>query len=363
MKRTPLHPCHQELGARMVPFVGWEMPIQYSGIRDEALAVRHSAGLFDVSHMGRLRIRGKDRVRFCQLLVTADVEAMKLWRVRYALALRPDGTVVDDLLVAREKGILHLCVNGCNHEKVRGWMEDHLGSLDVSIEDVTDATAMMALQGPRAAEVLGPLTDIDLAAVRSYRFRRGHLLGHETLISRTGYTGEDGFEITVEASAAAEVWRALLRSPAVRPAGLGSRDTLRLEAALPLFGHEISDTITPVEAGLLRHIDLHAPFIGRETIERLARDGTSKRLVGLVSEGRRVPRQGYSIQADGVTIGEIVSGTASPTLEKNIATGYIRTDHPLGSSSLAVDIRGHLETVREVELPFYRCEGGALELP
>ncbi len=347
--RTPLHDVHVRRGARMVDFHGWEMPIQYRGIVEEHAAVRNGAGLFDLSHMGRLRVRGRDRRAFLQRVLTIDVDRLSPGRCRYAFLLTEKGTVVDDLIVYAGAEDDLLVVNASNREKDLAWLREHRSG-DATVEDETFEVALLAPQGPRSLETVRKALGLDPGGLGYYSF--GDFGG--VPVSRTGYTGEDGFEVFVPAARAAETWERLVAAGAV-PAGLGARDTLRTEAAMPLYGNDIDDTTTPLEAGLDFAVALDKPdFIGRDALRADPRP--ARRLAGLVLESRRIARHGYEVFHAGSKAGAVTSGTWSPTLEKSIALAYLPRELRKPGQEVEVDVRGRREKARTVKLPFYRRE-------
>ncbi len=345
----------------MVPFGGWKMPVQYTGILEEAQAVRQRAGLFDLGHMGRVRVTGADAEAFLQRLQTNDAAKIQPGRIRYAMILDENGLTQDDILVYREPAGagFFLVVNASNADRDLGIMQRVAADFgDVRIEDLTDQLAMIALQGPRAAEIAQSVTDIDLAGLKYYAWDRGHVAGVPAAMSRTGYTGEDGFEIYLPHEAATPLWGELLAKGAKHglvPCGLGSRDILRLEAGMPLYGHEIDETTTPLDAGLEFAVKFTHDFVGRPALERVqAAGGPTRRLVGLVTDSKRVPRQGYPILTGDRELGTVCSGGASPTLGKNIATAYVPADFGEPGAAVEFAIRDKREPARIAALPFYQ---------
>lgn len=355
--RTPLFDRHCESGARMVPFGGWEMPVQYEGILAEHHAVRTSAGLFDVSHMGRVEIHGPDAIRFVNYLTTNDVERLEPFQSQYSVACYEDGGIVDDLLVYRCPDRLLIVFNAGNRAKDLAWMQRHVGAFDAQIMNLSDATALIALQGPNAEAILLRLTDLPLASLGYQRFVEGVVAGVPARIFRTGYTGEDGFEIWYGAEEAAHVWNALLETGAgfgVKPCGLGARDTLRLEAGLCLYGHEIDETTNPLEAGLGWITKFKKPdFIGRQALVDIRDAGLKRKLAGFKLVERGIPRQGCPILFEGAAAGVCVSGTISPTLGYGIGAGYVPLSAASPGNRLDIDIRGKLLPAEVVRLPFY----------
>jgi len=354
--RTPLYELHRRLGARLVPFAGFEMPVQYSGILAEHAAVRNAAGLFDVSHMGQIHLGGPGAVAAAERLVSSPVASLRRGRVRYGLLCNEDGGVVDDVTVYRlAEDALMLCVNASNVEKDWRWIVRHAGP-EVALRDRSAETALLALQGPASAAVLAPLSDADLGALRRFAFVEGAVAGRPALISRTGYTGSDGFELYLDAGAGETVFEALLdagRAHGLLPAGLGARDTLRLEAALPLYGHELDDATSPLEAGLERFVKRAAGgFLGAEAIERRAAAGHTRALVGFVLDGRGVARAGHEIVRDGRPVGRVTSGAPSPTLGKPIGLGYVPPALAGPGTLLEIAIRDRAVPARVVRTPF-----------
>lgn len=361
--KTPLHAWHSSHHGRLVEFAGWDMPIQYTSIVEEHVATRTAAGLFDISHMGRLEFRGPDALTLVDRLVTRYVAKLKPGAVRYALVTNERGGILDDVLVyhvARVDGSPHvmLVVNASNRRKIVSWIEQHRRADEqVVMDDVTRATAMIAVQGPRAIEIVEPLVDIDLGGMKYYTGSAARWGEIEVLVSRTGYTGEDGCELIVPAAAATAVWRQLIEAGAERglvPVGLAARDTLRLEAGMPLYGHELTEEITPLQAGLAFAVQLDKhPFIGRDALVAAAADPSWPRRVGLRLDDRRVPREHYRVLRDGQEVGAVTSGTFSPTLQCPIAMAYVIPEAAEVGGRLDIDIRGRSASAEVVELPFY----------
>lgn len=353
----------------MVDFAGWSMPLQYTSIVEEHVATRTRVGLFDISHMGRLTVEGSDAAAFVDGVVTRRVTDLRPGQTRYGLITDQSGGILDDVLIHRrslpDDGVIDIVVNAGNRAKIVAWLDRqrerwrarHGSAAAATIVDRTAATAMIAVQGPRAIDLMGPLVDVDLDGMKYYSGATANIAGTEGCISRTGYTGEDGCEIIVRAQEAEAVWRAVLaegRSVGAVAAGLGSRDTLRMEAAMPLYGHEIAEEINPVEAGLMFAVSLPGrDFPGRDRIARLQEDTNQRRRVGLQLAGRRVPRQGHPILAGAEHVGEVTSGTFSPTLQRPIAMGYVRREVADGQAEVAVEIRRRREPAAIVPLPFY----------
>jgi aminomethyltransferase len=355
--QTPLHDWHAAHGGRMVEFGGWHMPVQYRSITEEHHAVRRAAGLFDIAHMGRLRFTGPDRERFLDHLLTNDVASLKPGQVRYSLICNDAGGVLDDVLVTRFEGWHLLVVNASNRLQIVDWVTQHRTGFNVSVEDCSAQWSMLALQGPKSVELLAPLVDEDIAHLRYYFGCETESLGQCGIVTRTGYTGEDGFEVIVPRDHGAKLWETLIErgaSAGLLPCGLGCRDTLRLEAGMPLYGHELSEKIDPLSAGLGFAVKPQAKdFIGKDALLSKPQPPAHKR-VGLMLESRRIAREGAQVLAGQVGIGEVTSGTFSPTLEKSIAMAYLAREAASIGARVAVDVRGQSESATIVELPFYR---------
>jgi aminomethyltransferase len=341
LARTPLYDWHAAHGGRLVDFAGWEMPVQYASIVTEHVATRTACGMFDVSHMARFRFTGPNAASFLDSLLTRRVADMRPGQIRYSLVTNDTGGILDDVLVyclphrAPKNDTEHvagevefaLVVNASNRAKIAEWLAQHLARITgVTFVDRTLETAMIAVQGPRALELAQPLVEHVLASMKYYTAARTKIAGHDALVSRTGYTGEDGVELIMPSGDAAIVWSKLIDAGATA-AGLGARDTLRLEAAMPLYGHELSESIDPIQAGLKFAVNLKdRTFPGRDALERRLADPAAPRRVGLVLEGKRVPREGYALFRGTNQVGAVTSGTFSPTLEKPIAMGYVDAD-------------------------------------
>ncbi len=349
----------------MVDFAGWSMPVQYTSIAEEHNATRNAVGVFDISHMGRLQFFGSEAGIFLDLLVTRRVDDMKLGQIRYALVCNEAGGILDDVLVyhfptndvnSPKLPSHQLVVNASNREKIVGWIRARKHAA-ADFHDDTGQTTMIAVQGPAAVSLIDSFVDCDLKAMRYYTASQANFQGIRVLISRTGYTGEDGCEIICDASDGLNIWATILnegKSAGARPVGLGARDTLRLEAAMPLYGHELSEAINPIQAGLAFAVNLSGrEFIGREAIERFAADKSQPVRIGLQVEGKRVPRQRCLVLQGSEIVGEVTSGTYSPTFEKALAMAYVRPSAQAIGSRLAVDIRGTQHPATVVPLPFY----------
>ncbi len=342
----------------MTEFGGWEMPVSYRGLRDEHQAVRTGVGLFDISHMGEIEIRGTGAQAATQYLTCNNVRQLPEGKCQYSALLTPGGTFVDDIIVyplATDHYLL--CVNASNTEKDFAWLEQQSLS-DVTLTNVSAEWAQLALQGPRAATVLSKVIESPLDKLGRFNFRKITWQGNALLLSRTGYTGEDGFELYLPLEGAVPLWRALLaagQEEGIQPCGLGARDTLRLEAGFPLYGHEIDETIDPFEAGLEWIVKLEGDdFIGKETLRQKNGTDPQKRLVGFTMEDRSIPREGYPLYRGEKVVGEVASGTFSPTLECGIGTGLITGAPPAPDDKIAVDIRGKKRKATIIKLPFYR---------
>lgn len=357
LKRTPLYDTHVALGAKIVPFAGYEMPVQYpQGITAEHKAVRDTCGMFDVSHMGEVIVRGPDAIRFVASVTSNDVAALAIGQIHYSTLLRADGTIVDDLLVYRYADHLMLVINASNCAKDIAHLKANMAGFDCTLTDISDATALLAIQGPLAAGVVQSLTDAALDAVKYYRFTEGEVAGVKCTISRTGYTGEDGFELYFDSASAVHMWNAIMASGKVTPTGLGARDSLRLEAGLCLYGNELDDRTTPVEAGLNWIVKLGKaePFLGRDVLARQQTEGTDRKLVGFTIDERAIPRHGYPVVYGGVAIGEVCSGTMSPTLGVPVGMCYLPSAAAVVGTTFEIDIRGKKLPARVVKLPFYK---------
>jgi len=353
--RTPLYDWHVAKKARIVPFGGWDMPVQYASILDEHKAVRTAAGLFDVSHMGRLSFGGPDAMALIQRVWTNDASKMKDFQVRYGLICNERGGTLDDVLVYRWPYGWAMVVNASNREKIVGWLNQHMSGVNVQLQDQTLDTAMIAVQGPKAVALCAGMFEVDPAQLKYYFASPTRYKGKGCVVSRTGYTGEDGLEIMVSQAQAVELADELVSRGAV-PCGLGARDTLRLEAAMPLYGHELNETIDPIQAGLGWAVKLDkGDFIGRDELAAATQDvGKVPVRIGLELEGKRAAREGSRILiAEGAPMGAVTSGSYAPTLDKSIAMGYVAAKCSAPGTPLFVDIRGTLTPAAVVSLPFY----------
>ena len=356
LKRTPLFDVHVKAGARMVPFGGWEMPVQYTGILDEHRAVRRAVGLFDISHMGEFEVEGPGALAALQRLTTNDASALAVGQVQYSVLCDPDGGIVDDLTVYRLDAQRYmLTVNASNIDADWAWVTEH--GAGARWRNVSAETALLAVQGPRAEAVVQACADRDVTGIRYYHFARGAARGVPALISRTGYTGEDGFELYVAADRAEALWHALLdagRGDGIQPIGLGARDTLRLEMKFALYGNDIDRTTNPLEAGLGWVVKpVKGDFLGRDAIEALRARGVARKLVGFEMADRAVPRHGYRLLSGGAEVGHVTSGSFAPSLEKPIGMGYVRAELSAVGTALDVEIRGQGQPARVARTPFH----------
>lgn len=358
VKKTPLYDVHKQLGAMLVDFAGYLMPLRYGSETAEHVAVRTSAGLFDISHMGEIFVSGPQATDCLDYALIGRLSELKVGKARYTMICDGAGGVLDDLIVYRLAAETFMVVaNAANVATVRDELTKRAAPYQAVVDDRTDQYALIALQGPKAHEILAELTDAPLGDLRYYAILAGTVAGVDALIGRTGYTGEDGFELFVSSSDAVRMWEALAEAGGdrVRPAGLSARDTLRLEAGMPLYGHELSSETTPYDVGLSRVARLDKPgdFVGKAAFAALSQTPPGRTLVGLVARGRRVPRQGYDvIMSDGTPCGVVTSGAPSPTLGKPIAMAFV--DSGVEQADLMVDIRGRHEPVDVVPLPFYK---------
>lgn len=360
LKQTPIYPVYEKHGAKTIDFGGWKLPVQFSGIQNEHDAVRQRAGLFDVSHMGEFWVTGEDAERFLQRMTTNDVSKLETNQAQYSLLCYPDGGVVDDLLVYKLAGDrFMLVVNAANIQKDFDWLQSHLEG-NARLDNVSDETALLALQGPLAADVLSALTDAPLRELKSFRFLPDVSVGGvHALVSRTGYTGEDGFELYVSANEAVRLWQRLIEAGGahgLEPVGLGARDTLRFEARLPLYGQELSERISPLEAGLGFFVKLDkGDFIGRDALAAQKAQGLPRKSVGIEMIDRGIPRSHYPVfAADGQRIGEVTTGTQSPTFKRNVGLALLEAAYAANDTEVFVEIRGKKLRAKVVPTPFYK---------
>ena len=354
LRKTPLHEKHLELGAKMAPFGGWDMPIQYEGILAESRAVRGGAGMFDVSHMGRIEITGPGAAAFLNRVLSSDVPKLRIGRARYGVICNRQGGIIDDAIVYRLDEERYLLVpNAGNADEVIDWLKKWAPDDGAAIDVVTDKLAMVAVQGPSAVGILDAMTPHELSKVRPFRIMEISLLGTDMLLARTGYTGEDGFEVISPSGSVVALWDALTEA-GVTPCGLGSRDVLRLEAGLPLHGNDIDASTNPYEAGLGRFVDPDRDgYVDGDALLRIRDAGPERSLIGFVMRGRGIARQGHPIMSGPDHIGEVTSGSVSPTLDMNIGMGYVPTGFSDTGTQLQIDVRGRSIEAEVTPLPFY----------
>jgi aminomethyltransferase len=362
LQRTPLYDVYKEFGGKTIDFGGWDLPVQFSSIKEEHEAVRTKAGLFDVSHMGEVEVKGADSLNYLQKMMTNDISKLKNGGAQYTAMCYENGGTVDDLLVYKiEDNHYLLVINASNIEKDYKWLEDHLEG-DVIIDNLSEKTAQLALQGPLAEKVLQKLTQDNLSEIGFFKFQQEvKLNGVNALVSRTGYTGEDGFEVYCNAQDAVDLWKAILaagKEEGVLPCGLGARDTLRFEANLALYGQELSPEISPLEAGIGFAVKLNkeVDFIGKEALKQQKENGLARKLVGIEMIDRGIPRHGYHVYKGEERVGEVTTGTQSPTLKRNIGLALISTEYAGHESEVEVEIRGKRLKAKVVPTPFYKRE-------
>ncbi len=359
MLKTALNEFHRQHNARLVDFAGWEMPVVYTGIIEEHNFTREHCTMFDVSHMGRVEFHGPDAARLIQRLVTRNIDKLVPGQCGYAHVCREDGGILDDVIVSRLEDHYLIVCNASNREKLLGWFDRQRSGHDVQITDRTFETAMVALQGPETFETLARLLPVPLDGLKRYHFRTGQVMGINVYIARSGYTGEDGVEIVLPNSVALTAANMLISRAAalgrpIKPAGLGARDTLRLEAAMPLYGHELTEDWDTITAGQTWCVDLNKDFIGQPALKRVAQEGPRRAIVGLEVEGKRIARAGYPVLRDGRPVGVVTSGSQAPFLNKNIAMGLLDAAHTAPGTALQVDIRGAQAPAVIAPLPFYK---------
>jgi len=354
--QTPFHEFHIAAGAKMVDFAGYRLPIQYRGITAEHLAVRKSIGLFDLTHMGEFRVSGHDAESFLQKTTTNNVSKLDVGAIQYTCMTNEEGGIIDDLLLYRLESEFLMVVNGACLKKDFDWLSAHLFG-DTILTDLSRETALLAIQGPGSQALMSELTDFNLENMKYYSFVRDKVCGEHILFSRTGYTGEDGFELYIDNSLAEAIWNEITsvgKKHGLELVGLGARDSLRLEMKMMLYGSDMDETVTPIEAGLGWIVDLNTDFIGKEAVAKMKADKPSRKLVCLELEGRAFPRHGYDILVDGKQSGQVTSGTFSPSLEKPIALGYVPRSHAKLGSVVEVEIRGKRFPAKVVKPPFYK---------
>ncbi len=355
--RTPLYDSAIALGARMTAFSGWEMPVQFSGLTAEHAAIRSNVGMFDISHMGKFILHG-EAIEQLQTLVPSDLSRLQPGEAQYTVLLNPQAGIIDDIIVYQQgEGCVVIIVNAGTKDKDKDWLLAHLDASRVEFQDLSASQALIAIQGPETLAYLQPLVDTDLAKITNFGHANANIFKNPAFIARTGYTGEDGFEVMVAPEIAIELWDRLIAA-GVTPCGLGARDTLRLEAAMCLYGQDINDTTTPLEAGLgwLVHLDTKGDFIGRDVLAQQKAQGVSRKLVGLKMDGRYIARHDYPISIDGQPVGLVTSGTMSPTLCQPIALAYLPTEFAQLGQVVEVEIRGKLHPATVIKKPFYRSD-------
>lgn len=364
LKRTPFYDFHVAQGAKLVDFAGWEMPLLYRSIVEEHEQTRRSGSIFDVSHMGRLQFSGPDAQAFLNRVFSRDVSGQQIGQSRYGMICNQRGGVMDDVIVSRDARHWIMVCNAGNREKlVRYFIEQRRETgMDFDLSDNTEATGMVAVQGPKVIERLSAALPVDVSQIKRFHFESSSFMLIKFTIFRGGYTGEDGIELVLPAKMAGMAMKMLggkMDKPdaTLKPAGLGARDTLRLEAGLPLYGHELSEEIDPFSAGLGWAVDLDKDFIGAEALRRIREQGVKRTLVGLELAGRRIARQGMSVMSDGLAVGEITSGTLGPTVQKSIAMALVDVGHAAVGSAVQVDVKGAMEAAKVVKLPFYKRQG------
>ncbi len=361
LARTPLYHLALEQKARLTAFSGWEMPVQYIGIGQEHEAVRTAAGMFDISHMGKFAFKGRQLLEQLQPLVPSDLTRLQPGAAQYTVLLNPQAGIIDDIIfyyqgednAGEQRGMM--IVNAATLTRDKAWLANNLDATSVELKDLSQENVLIALQGPKAISYLQPFVSVDLIPIKAFGHLETTIFGQPAFIARTGYTGEDGFEIMVAPETGINLWRNLFTSGVV-PCGLGARDTLRLEAAMALYGQDINETTTPLEAGLgwVVHLDTKGDFIGRSVLEQQKANGVEKRLIGIEMQGRYIARHGYPVIYDGTVVGEVTSGTLSPTLGKAISLAYVKTKLAKIGQKLEVEIRGKSYPGVVVKKPFYR---------
>ncbi|MDT7042449.1 glycine cleavage system aminomethyltransferase GcvT [Candidatus Nitronereus thalassa] len=361
MKQTPLYDVHVAQGGKIVDFAGWAMPLQYSGVLDEYHAVRNTAGLFDVSHMGRIQVEGLDAVAYLQRVATNDIEKIDPLNSQYSMLCNPEGGVKDDIFIYRlSQNKFLLCVNGSNREKIFDWLRQQQNTQkeNVQVEDRSASMSQFALQGPAAKAIMQQELGPELEGLKPRQFKEAALCGALCIISRTGYTGERGYELYIPVEQAVAIWQQLVaigEAHGLKPAGLGARDLLRLDMGYFLYGNDLTEEITPIEAGAEWVVNWDkGPFVGREILQRQKEQGSSKRLVGFELLEKAVPRHGMKLLADGMEIGEISSGNLSPILQKGIGLGYVLPAYAELGTRIEVEIRGRRVPAQVVKFPFYK---------
>lgn len=361
LARTPLYQLAVEQKSRLTAFSGWEMPVQYIGIGQEHEAVRTAAGMFDISHMGKFALQGKQLIEQLQPLVPSDLSRLQPGQAQYTVLLNAKGGIIDDIIFyyqgenasGEQRGVM--IVNAATRARDKAWVFAQIEVAEIDFQDLSLEKVLIAVQGPQATSYLQPFVKEDLTPLKAFAHLEATVLNQPAFIARTGYTGEDGFEVMVDPDVGLELWRSLFTAGVI-PCGLGARDTLRLEAAMALYGQDINETTTPLEAGLgwVVHLDTKGDFIGRSVLEEQKATGVEKRLVGLEMQGRYIARHGYPVLYEGKSVGEVTSGTLSPTVGKAIALAYVPTQLSKTGQQLEVEIRGKAHPAVVVKKPFYR---------
>lgn len=362
LKHTPFYDFHVQAGAKMIDFNGWEMPILYRSIVDEHEQTRRSASMFDVSHMGRIHFSGTDAPAFLNKVLTRNVADQRVGQSRYSLVCNESGGVMDDVIVSKDVKNWILVCNASNREKLVKHFTDvrRSSGFDFDMADQTESTGMVAIQGPKVIERLANVLPVDLKGMKRYHFESGSYMGMlKFTVFRSGYTGEDGVEVVIPAKVSGMAMKLIAgkmdkADATIKPAGLGARDTLRLEAGMPLYGHELSEQIDPLTAGLAFAVDLAKEFIGVEKLREIDKAGVKRKLVGLELEGRRIARQGMAVVSDGKMVGEVSSGTFGPTVHKSIAMAFVDVDRAAEGTQLGIDLKGTTNGAKVVKLPFYK---------
>lgn len=357
MKKTALNDIHRKNKAKMVEFAGWEMPAVYGSLKKEHIAVREHAGLFDVSHMGEIEVTGPDALEFCQHLTTNNVRSLDNFKAQYTIICNNNGGVLDDVILYKiADDRIFFCINASNTDKIYDWFLSQKDGYNVKVSNLSSKYSQIAIQGPEAGRILKDVMGEEIESIRRFRFAFLHWNGTEAMVARTGYTGEDGYEVFLPWDKGPELWESLMKAGEPRgleSCGLGSRDTLRIEATLPLYGHEISEDINPLEAGLDKYVKLEGDsFIGSDNLQNIKEGGIKRKLIGFELTDRGIPRSNYKIHNNGDEIGFVTSGTMSPTLNKPIGLGLVDADTEL-NGDIYIEIRGKKRKAKIVEIPFY----------
>ena len=360
MKKTPFYSQHQSLGAKIVPFAGWDMPLSYRGVLDEHRSVRQGIGLFDVSHMGRIEVRGAESVKLLDRIATSAVRDLPIGRMQYALFCNEDGGILDDIMIYRIEDRRYLvCANASNADKIDRWIQQQAALMDgVEVENITGRLAQLAIQGPKSRDFLKKMTDLDLDSFKMRHCLETKVAGVPMLLSRSGYTGELGYELYLPSDQGQELWEALTKGDSggeAKPCGLGCRDTLRLEMGYPLYGNDMDEATTPIEASLEFAVDLNkGDFIGAKKLFDQQEKGVSRKRIGFELEERGVPRHGYKILSEGNEIGVVCSGNHSPSMNKGIGMAYVPPEYSEVGRTIEIQLRDRLVAAKVVKMPFYK---------